>query len=374
MHVEDGVSKPSLLRTTMFSTFTSYLGLNKSETVTVSKLLIHPIKSCHGTSVHSALCNKTGLQYDREFMIIDARTHKAITARDVAKMVLICPEVHPDSSSPNGGTLRVSFPPEAELDGFEVPLQPCHEQVQEWELIDDVQLWSFSLDAYVCESTRPTEAGLSPSDTISKYLERPALFIVKGPSPRMAQPTPSAPNLEAAFQFQDGYPLMVLSMETIQDVSERVLQAVRNEEGWAVAGIDLDKWGSGGVNQEEWKLVERFRPNIVFSGAKEPFDEDSWEEISVHDSESDQSKGRIVLVSRCTRCLLPNVDPSSGIADKAVPFKIISKYRRVDIRDKYSPCVGVNAVSLLESFPISVGDTVTISKRLDRARETLVSK
>lgn len=358
----------------MFSALTSYLGLSKTETVTVSKLLIHPIKSCHGTSVPTAVCNKTGLQYDREFMIIDAKTHKAITARDIAKMVLIRPEVHPDPISPNGGSLRVSFPLEADLDEFEIPLCPSREQVKEWDLIDDVKLWSFTIDAYVCQTTKPTASGMSPSEIVSKYLGRNALLIFKGPTPRVAKPTPSAPDLDAAFQFQDGYPLMVLSMETIKDVSERVLQAARKEEGWAVAGLDEGKWGPGGVNEEEWKLVERFRPNIVFTGARQAFDEDSWEEILVHDSESDEVKGRILLVSRCTRCLLPNVDPESGIADKAVPFKIISKYRRVDVRDKYSPCVGVNAVSLVDGFAISLGDTITITSRVDRAQETLAVK
>ncbi|KZO90635.1 hypothetical protein CALVIDRAFT_388954 [Calocera viscosa TUFC12733] len=358
----------------MFNALTSYLGLAKPETVTVSRLLIHPIKSCHGTSVQAAVCTKTGLQYDREFMIIDANTHKAITARDIAKMVLIYPEVHPDLGSSDGGTLRVSFPPEADLEEFEVPLRPDPERVKEWEMIDDVKLWSFTIDAYVCQAVAPTNSGLSPSEIISKYIGRPALLVVKGPSPRIAKPTPSAPNLDATFLFQDGYPLMVLSMETIQDVCERVLQAVRNEEGWAVAGLDVTKWGSPGMNEEKWSMVERFRPNIVFTGAREAFDEDSWEEISVRDSQTDELKGRILLVSRCTRCLLPNVDPASGVPDKAVPFKVISKYRRVDVRDKYSPCVGVNAVSLLDAFPISVGDKVTITKRLDRGAETLAVK
>ncbi|KZT54258.1 hypothetical protein CALCODRAFT_19059 [Calocera cornea HHB12733] len=358
----------------MFSALTSYLGLAQEETVTVSKLLIHPIKSCHGTSVQTAVCTRTGLRYDREFMIIDAVTHKAITARDLAKMVLIYPEVHPAPRSADGGSLQVSFPLEADLETFTVPLQPGSDRVKDWEMIEDVRLWSFTIDAYVCQAVPPTRCGLSPSEIISKYIGRSALLIVKGPSPRIAKPTPSAPDLDASFMFQDGYPLMVLSMETIRDVAERILQAARNEDGWAVAGLDVNKWGSEGVDQDAWRLVERFRPNIVFAGAKEAFDEDSWEEVTVHDSQTDEVKGRILLVSRCTRCLLPNVDPSSGVPDKAVPFKVISKYRRIDLRDKYSPCVGVNAVSLLDEFPISVGDKVTITTRLDRGQETIAAK
>jgi len=287
---------------------------------------------------------------------------------------LIYPSVHRDPQSSDEGTLHVSFTPDSGIDEFVIPLRPSRERVNEWVLIEDVALWGFTIDAYVCQAVQPTVSGSSPSELLSKYLGREVLLVFKGPAPRIAKPTPSAPTLDAAFLFQDGYPLMVLSNETIDDVAQRVMQAARKEEGWSVAGLDESKWGPGGVKEEEWNLVERFRPNIVFKGAKAAFDEDSWEEVVVEDAQNGNEKGKILLVSRCTRCLLPNVDPQSGIADKAVPFKVISKYRRIDERDRYSPCVGVNAVSQSSDFEIRVGDTVSVVKRLQRGVLTASTK
>lgn len=80
----------------------------------------------------------------------------------------------------------------------------------------------------------------------------------------------------------------------------------------------------------------RFRPNIVIGGQSAPWLEDTWAEIAVEPSVSLISDGsntndvleperrieRISLVSKGTRCLLPNVNPDDGIRDDAVPYKV----------------------------------------------------
>lgn len=86
----------------------------------------------------------------------------------------------------------------------------------------------------------------------------------------------------------------------------------------------------------------RFRPNIVVSGLSKPWLEDTWAEIAIVPSNSSSSlaagengdknkekegrkrinMNRISLVSKGTRCLLPNVNPEDGVRDDAVPFKV----------------------------------------------------
>jgi hypothetical protein len=81
--------------------------------------------------------------------IIDARTHNVLLARNIPKvllvrvgatsvlnavqMVLIHPKIIFDPLHPEGGVLRVSFPAEAELEAFEVPLAPSSETLETWE-------------------------------------------------------------------------------------------------------------------------------------------------------------------------------------------------------------------------------------------------
>ena len=63
----------------------------------------------------------------------------------------------------------------------------------------------------------------------------------------------------------------------------------------------------------------RFRPNLVLEGVSGAWVEDMWTEIAVGDLETDG--GRLSIVSKGTRCLLPNVDTGTGERDAAVPFK-----------------------------------------------------
>ena len=129
--------------------------------------------------------------------------------------------------------------------------------------------------------------------------------------------------------------------------------------------------------------LSRFRPNIVLKGAG-AFAEDIWEEISIGGDNDERMD--ISLVSKCARCLvsaifdenifsmtlivlisfrqLPNVSPETGIRDKAVPFKVLMKFRsNVDPRMKRQPCMGVNGVSA-GSGVVKVGQWVEVKKLL----------
>jgi uncharacterized protein YcbX len=73
------------------------------------------------------------LQHDREWCLLDAKTHKVLTQRDLPRMVSIHPEIVLDHAEENGGVLRVSFPPESGCETFETPLAPSADTLAEWE-------------------------------------------------------------------------------------------------------------------------------------------------------------------------------------------------------------------------------------------------
>ncbi|KAK1221552.1 hypothetical protein PQX77_015671 [Marasmius sp. AFHP31] len=319
---------------------------SRYENVKVSKILIHPIKSCRGTSIESSRYTPEGLEYDRIWCIIDASTNATLTAREVPKMVLITPKVIREPASPYGGTLEVSFPEDSGCQPFSIPLKPTEDVLKRWQLINNVSLWGdSSIDGYLCENLASSTTSIS--ETLSRYMERPVHLAYKGERPRKCGPTSTFPDLQASAKYQDGYPLLFLSEENIVAINEEMRSRIGQQ------GIE-EKW------RTEEVVVERFRPNIVLSGGG-PFAEDSWREVSIGpDVESAEKAPGILVVSKCARCLLPNVSPETGIRDQAVPYKVLMKFRLgIDPENKWKPCVGCNGVPLSEGV-IRVGDVVRV--------------
>ncbi|KAJ1302684.1 hypothetical protein OPQ81_003000 [Rhizoctonia solani] len=324
---------------------TSKLALAEGVDIKVTKLLVHPIKSCRGISLSESTVTLEGLQYDRQYVIVDAKSHKFITARQIPKMVLIGTAIKLGEDP----LLSVSFPPESGIPPFETYLAPSPETLANWELISDVEIWhDTGLNGYVAESSSP-DSTTSPSAVLSCYLGRDVLLVLKGPSRRIAHPTSTHPDLDVGYRFQDGFPLLIATTESLAAVQEKVRLSAAGVEEWKVGGI-TSQW------QTDELAMERFRPNIVLSGSPAPFDEDYWGDVRI--GEEDSKSTVISLVKRCGRCLLPNIDITTGIRDNAVPFKVITKFRQVE--PKSTPCFGMNAVTK-SSGVIKVGDSVKLS-------------
>ncbi|KAF7798513.1 hypothetical protein EIP86_009734 [Pleurotus ostreatoroseus] len=332
--------------------------------VVVTKILVHPIKSCRGTSVNRARYTETGLENDRKWCIIDANTRSIITAREIPKLVLIEPRLAYDPFSEHGGLLIVTVPKGNDFATFSLPIEPTPDILDQWNLIEEcVMFGTYKIDGYICQPLSPTDS--SPSDVLSEYLGKSVHLMMKGPAPRSCPPTLDFPNLQAESVYQDGYPLLVVSEESLVAVQEAVKTA-------ADLGLDAIK-KVGGMDNERWSteslVMERFRPNIVLKGSDAPFIEDTWRKIAIgpkHDTRIRQKESMdITLVSKCARCLLPNVDPKSGVRDAAVPYKVLMQFRTgVDRANMSKPCFGCNGVPEGDGT-IQVGDTATIMQLLE---------
>jgi len=265
-------------------------------------------------------------------------------------LVLITPRIEFDETSPEPGQLLVTFPPDSGCETFSVPLQPAEETLKSWELIEHFSLFGvLDVDGYICGKSTQSNSE-SPSSILSKFLGRPVHLSYKGPRLRVCDPTQTFPALDATISYQDGYPLLFLSEESVEEVERELRGYV------GVQGID-ERW------KEDKLVIERFRPNIILKGAG-PFAEDMWEEIVIGSPGEPNLNElpNIALVSKCTRCLLPNVSPDTGERDKAVPYKVIMKFRTgLDPIRKMKPCVGCNGVAFGHGV-YRVGDQVTIKK------------
>ena len=96
----------------------------------------------------------------------------------------------------------------------------------------------------------------------------------------------------------------------------------------------------------------RFRANMIVSGSR-PFEEDTWEEISIHTV-------HLFGAKPCARCQLVNVEPRSGAVDKGGVLKALATFRQKDNKVYF----GQQMVPI-SLGKIKVGDEVLVIKRKD---------
>jgi len=116
--------------------------------------------------------------------------------------------------------------------------------------LDDVKLWGREdIDGHICQAVRD---GIDnkPSRALSKYLEREVLLVVKGQKARPCLTTLEFPSLKATAMYQDGYPLLIASEESLVSVQERM----RLEVGKQYVS---DRWA------EDELVMERYRDSCL---------------------------------------------------------------------------------------------------------------
>jgi uncharacterized protein YcbX len=94
--------------------------------------------------------------------------------------------------------------------------------------------------------------------------------------------------------FADGYPLLIIGEESLNDLNGRMGEAVP---------------------------MNRFRPNLVFSGGK-PFEEDNWKKFRI-------SEVNFHSVKPCARCVITTIDGTTAEKGKE-PLRTLAAYRKKD--------------------------------------------
>ncbi len=263
-------------------------------TCTLAALYVHPIKSCGGLSPADSRLVETGLEYDREWMLVDEQG-VMLTQRQHPRMALIQPSF-------KGGELVLRAPGMLQLylslDRVEAPTRArvWDDEVPAWDMGDLAALWC------------------------SNFLDVPARLVRFDPDHRRLSSPAWAGEVEAQNAFADGFPLLLANTASLDDLNLRL--AARGVEPVAMA---------------------RFRPNIVVSGL-EAYDEDQIDEIAFA---AEGGMVRIRLVKPCARCSIPNVDLATGVTGTE-PLDTLSGYR-ADARVGGGITFAMNAV-VLEGF------------------------
>lgn len=262
----------------------------------VAALHIHPVKSCAGLSLDEVRVAETGWAEDRSHMLVDPEGN-FVTQRELPRMALVRPALL-------GGELWLQAPgmPALYL-SLKAPGRPV--QVRVW---DDL--------------VRAIDVGDAAARWLGEVLGRPLRLVrFAAEAPRLSSMKWTG-GLEAPNAFADGFPVLVTSTASLDDLNAR-LQA----KGAAPVGM------------------ERFRPNLVLEGLDDapldPHAEDWMDEIRLDTADGPV---RLKLVKPCPRCPIPNTDPKTAERGHE-PGDTLSTYR-ADSRLDGAITFGMNAVIL----------------------------
>jgi len=263
----------------------------------IARLFVYPVKSCAGVEVREALLLPTGLEFDRAWMVVDT-AGEFVTQRQLPRMALIRPQMkHLEMvlRAPGMLALHIAF------DRVEKPVR--------------VKVWKDEVAAY--------DMGDIAAQWFSDFLSEPGapqrLRLVRfDPEHKRLSNLKWTGGVEAPNEFSDGYPLLVASEASLNELNVRLAAA-----------------GHGAVG------IERFRPNIVLAGV-EAHDEDRVENLCVDTGEGDPTQ--LKPVKPCVRCPIPDIDPATALSSPEVG-DTLRTYRQ-DARVGGGITFGMNAIVL----------------------------
>ena len=271
--------------------------------VILESVHVYPIKSCAGIAPAEALLIETGFDLDRAWMVVDG-AGELVTQRELPRMALIRPTLKGEElilRAPGMLALHLA------LDRVEAPCKAT--------------VWNDTVAAF--------DMGALCAQWFTDFLGQPLRLARFDPEHKRLADRRWTGALEAETSFQDGFPLLVASTASLDEVNRR-LQA---------AG-------------EPAVTMARFRPNIVLGGL-DAHGEDHLDEVVFDAAEGPV---RLKMVKPCSRCSIPDVDPATGEPGHAVG-DVLAQYR-ADRRLDGALTFGMNAV-IVEGIERSLKPAMT---------------
>jgi uncharacterized protein YcbX len=270
----------------------------------ISRLFIYPIKSCAGIELREAELTEAGLDLDRAWMVVDAQG-EFVSQRELPRMALVQVQL-------KWNEVIVRAPGMLSL----------HLHVDRVEAPAKVRVWDDVVPAY--------DMGETAAQWFSDFLGHKLRLVRFDPEHRRLSSPQWTGGVEAPNAFSDGFPLLVVSEASLEDLNVRLAAG-----GQAPVGM------------------ERFRPNIVLAGLQ-AHDEDR---LGVMHVQAD-APVQLMPVKPCPRCPIPDIDPATAQAGTVVG-DTLQAYRR---NDKLGGAVtfGMNAIVREgDGVMLRVGQSVT---------------
>jgi uncharacterized protein YcbX len=238
--------------------------------IILSSLIYYPIKACRGFEVESANVERMGLQDDRRLMVVTPEGDH-VTQREFSKLAWVLPTL-------KDGSITLSAP---DFDSLQFTIQKTGTP-------QPVNIWD---DKGVSAIDQGDESAQWFSDWLGTSVR--LVRIAQGIQRRIE--SQYAVDTDDHTGFADGYPILIISEESLQELNEKLETPVP---------------------------MNRFRPNLVIKGC-EPSAEDTWNKIKIGDVE-------LALVKPCARCVVTTIDKAT-LEQSKEPLKTLAKYRKHEL-------------------------------------------
>jgi uncharacterized protein YcbX len=264
--------------------------MSDTPSISLTGIHLYPVKGAAGLSLQRCTLDSFGIVHDRRWMVVDS-DGVFLSQRSLPRMALLSPRLEDDAlnlDAPDMSTLRL--PTEWE-GGEEIDVRIWRDRVRARLVSPDADAW------------------------MSHFLASPVRLVHMGSDEWRT----TDPRYAEGFRvsFSDGYPVHLLSEESLIDLNEKLMDPVP---------------------------MNRFRPNLVVSGGG-PYGEDGWRRIRIGQVE-------FAVVKPCARCTVITVDQSEGVAGRE-PLATLSGYRGAEGKVYF----GQNLVHL-GTGQLAVGDRV----------------
>lgn len=264
----------------------------------VSELYIYPIKSLSGIAVKSAKITDRGFEHDRRWVLVDAE-NRFLTQREHSQMALLQPGIKNNVLSVTHKLNNQSF-----SIAINTPPKGGRAIVTIWDDTCEAEFVSDEADQW-----------------FSNMLGLPCRLVYMPDETRRIVDQRYAPE-NSITSFSDAYPFLLIGQASLDDLNNRLAEPLP---------------------------MNRFRPNIVFSGG-EPYDEDLYGHFTIGDVD-------FYGVKLCARCVLTTIDQETAKKGKE-PLKKLASYRFKNNKILF----GQNLIH--EGFgEIEVGDELIVLQR-----------
>jgi uncharacterized protein YcbX len=280
-------------------------------TATIAALLVYPVKSCASVAVNEAVLTEAGLDLDRAWMVVDARGD-FVSQREVPRMALIQPQIK---------TFEVILRAPGML-ALHLGIDTVEQPVRVW-------VWDDEVPAF--------DMGDVAAQWFTDFLGRPVRLVRFDPAHRRLSSLRWTDGIEVPNQFSDGFPLLVTSAASLDELNGRLAQAGHDPVTMA-----------------------RFRPNLVLGGVQ-AHDEDR---LGVLRIDTESGVAELKPAKPCARCPMPDIDPVTAQFNPVVGHTL-QTYRR-DRRLDGAVTFGMNAFVLRgEGQVLRLGQPVMADFRFD---------